>query len=69
MSYEIKKNVHSHCGGCTGCVNLPEKIQLRQWCDCDVCVHGDYTPSQGAYWCKEYGGYDPRGGCTKGIPR
>ena len=72
MSNVVIENTKGHCSACTncaGCVSLPEEIQLRQWVDCDECWHGDYEPSQGAYWCRKFGGYDPRGGCAKGDPR
>ena len=68
MSNFVINNAEGHGSACTGCVKLPEDIQLRQWVDCSDCRWGDYEPSQGAYWCRRFGGYDSRGGCAKGNP-
>lgn len=68
MKKENLNAICKNCSECHGCLEFPQNSQLRAWVDCDVCEHGDYTPGVG-YWCKKYGGYDSRGGCSKGVER
>ena len=68
----MKNNTTDHSRqktlGCATCPNLPQCGQLRSWVDCCNCFYADFTPGIG-YWCKKYGGYDPREGCSMGIER
>lgn len=67
MKKENLNAICKNCSECQICMEFPRNFQMRSWVDCDVCIHRDYTPSVGAYWCKKYGGYDPRGGCSMGV--